>query len=166
MAPFQSAVASDLARQAFALRARFPEAKTKLTPTRLVWIGKLQPNTASRMYTVRVTLGGGQYPRVEVLDPVLEARPGESIPHLFGDGSLCLHLEDEWRANMLMVDTTVPWIAEWLLNYEIWKATGTWYGGGEWPPRRHDPDDDGSSAGPPSLAAEEFRAKMETRHVQ
>ena len=35
---------------------------------------------------------------------------------------------------MLIVDTTVPWTAEWLLNYEIWLATGSWYGGGEWPP--------------------------------
>ena len=41
---------------------------------------------------------------------------------------------------MLMVDTTVPWTSEWLLNYEIWLATGTWYGGGEWPPRRNHAD--------------------------
>jgi hypothetical protein len=91
------------------------------------------------VYTVRITLIEGRFPRVDVLDPALEGRPGESIPHLFGDGSLCLHLEDEWVPTMLMVDTTVPWTSEWLLNYEVWKAIGVWYGGGEWPPRRQDP---------------------------
>lgn len=69
---------------------------------------------------------------------MLEGRPGESIPHLFSDGSLCLHLDGEWSPTMLVVDTTVPWSSEWLLNYEIWKGTGTWYGGGEWPPRRRE----------------------------
>jgi len=139
-------VATSLVRQAFALRGRFSKAKTKLTPTRFTWTGTLQPSELSRIYTVRITLDAGRYPMVEVLDPALESRPGETIPHLFGDGSLCLHLEDEWNSTMLMVDSTVPWTSEWLLNYEIWKATGVWYGGGEWPPRRHDPDQDGSTS--------------------
>ena len=39
---------------------------------------------------------------------------------------------------MLIVDTTIAWTAEWLINYEIWKATGEWYGGGVWPPVRSD----------------------------
>jgi len=37
---------------------------------------------------------------------------------------------------MFLADTILPWAAEWLAHYEIWFATGTWYGGGEWPPRR------------------------------
>lgn len=127
---------NNLARQAFGLRAKFPNARTKLTPTSFSWTATLQPHLASRIYTVRITVSQRGYPRVEVLEPALEARPGESIPHRFGDGSLCLHLEDEWKTAMLMVDTTVPWTCEWLLNYEIWLATGVWYGGGEWPPRR------------------------------
>lgn len=137
---------NSLARQAFALRARFPDATTKLTSTRLTWTGALQPNELSRVYTVRITVINGGYPKVDVLDPVLEGRPGESIPHRFGDDSLCLHLEDEWDPSRLMVDTTVPWTSEWLLNYEIWKATGVWHGGGEWPPRRQDQDQDGPAA--------------------
>jgi hypothetical protein len=38
---------------------------------------------------------------------------------------------------MLIVDTTIPWTSEWLINYEIWLPTGDWHGGGEWPPRGH-----------------------------
>ncbi len=139
-------------RQAFALHGRFPKAKTKLTPTRFTWTGTLQPTELSRVYTVRIALDAGRYPKVRVIDPVLETRPGESIPHLFADGSLCLHLEDEWNSTILMVDSTVPWTSEWLFNYEIWMGTGTWYGGGEWPPRRHDADQDDPVSVLPSTA--------------
>ena len=66
---------NNLARQAFALRARFPDAATKLTPTLLTWRGTLQPNELSRVYTVRITLINGGYPKVYVLDPVLDGRP-------------------------------------------------------------------------------------------
>ena len=34
---------------------------------------------------------------------------------------------------MLIVDTTIPWTSEWLIYYEIWRATGDLYGGGEAP---------------------------------
>ena len=101
----------------------------------------IQPTPGSRVYTVRLTYVLGQFPRVRVEKPEPETRPGEGLPHVFGDGSLCLHLEDEWTSDMLIVDTTLPWTAEWLINYEIWKATGEWYGGGQWPPaRRPEPD--------------------------
>lgn len=118
------------------MRARFPDARGKLSPTRFVWTGTLQPSPASRIYAVCIVLRNGQFPHVEVIEPILESRPGESLPHVFDDGSLCLHLENEWTSDMLMVDTTVPWTSEWLINYEIWKATGVWYGGGQWPPSR------------------------------
>jgi hypothetical protein len=149
-------VVNSLVRQAFALRARFPEAKTRLAPTRVAWTGTLQPSELSRIYTVHITLTDGRFPKVEVLDPALESRPDESTPHLFGDGSLCLHLEDEWIPTMLMADTTVPWTSEWLLNYEVWKATGVWYGGGEWPPRRRDADSDRSTSARQSPATVEI----------
>lgn len=141
MVPAPGAVVNSLARQAFALRARFPEARVKLSPTRFVWTDTLQPSPASRFYTVRIVLSNGRFPRVEVVEPTLETRPGESLPHVFDDGSLCLHLENEWTSDMLLVETTLPWTSEWLINYEIWKATVAWYGGGQWPPPRpRDPE--------------------------
>jgi hypothetical protein len=94
----------------------------------------IQPTPGSRVYTVRVTYALGRFPRVQVVSPDLETRPGEALPHVYGDGPLCLHLEDEWTPDMLIVDTTLPWTAEWLINYEIWRATGEWYGGGQWRP--------------------------------
>jgi hypothetical protein len=67
-----------------------------------------------------------------VLDPELIRPPESDLPHVYEDDVLCLHLTDEWTADMLIATTTVPWAAEWLLHYEIWLSTdGTWCGGGE-----------------------------------
>jgi hypothetical protein len=128
--------ARSLAQQAFALHASFPDVHADLSPKRLTWRGTITPTPLSRSYRVSITYRMRQYPKVRVLAPALETRPGESIPHLFSSGTLCLHLEDEWSPDMLIVHTTVPWTSEWLLNYELWLATGSWYGGGEWPPPR------------------------------
>jgi hypothetical protein len=125
-----------LAQQAFALHASFPEADVRLSPRRLAWRGTITPTALSREYAVRITYTTSRFPKTRVLAPTLRGRPGESIPHLFSDGSLCLHLDEEWSASMLLVRTIVPWTSEWLFNYEIWLATATWNGGGDWPPRR------------------------------
>jgi hypothetical protein len=129
-------VTRSLVQQAFALHGRFPEAKAKLTPKLLDWTGEIQPTASSRTYKVRIVYELWRYPRVIIVSPKLESRPGESLPHVFQDGSLCLHLEDDWTPDMLIVDTTVPWTSEWLIHYEIWKFNGEWYGGGQWPPAR------------------------------
>jgi hypothetical protein len=129
-------VSWSLPQQAFALHARLPAAKVKLTPKLLECRCEIQPTAASRTYTLRVTYARQRYPAVWVLAPDLESRPGASLPHVFQDGSLCLHLDGDWTADMLIADTIVPWTSEWLIHYEIWKFTGEWYGGGEWPPRR------------------------------
>lgn len=128
--------ARSLAQQAFALRASFPAAHVQLSSQQLVWRGTITPTALSRDYTVSITYRLARFPKVRVMAPALECPPGESIPHLFSDGSLCLHLDKEWSTGMMIVHTTVPWTSEWLFNYESWLATGTWHGGGEWPPTR------------------------------
>lgn len=127
-------------QQAFALRSRFPDAKGTVKPGRLLWTGVLQPTPISRSYRVEISYQPRQLPQVRILD-ALTTREGESLPHVYRDGTLCLHLSGEWNENMFLVDSIVPWTAEWLANYEIWLATGDWHGGGEWPPRRSPPDD-------------------------
>lgn len=101
---------------------------------RLSWVGKLRPTPLSAEYTVRISFSPDRFPRIYVLVPELATRPGESIPHMFTGGSLCLHKESEWSGEMFLVDTIVPWTCEWLAHYEVWLVTGVWYGGGEWPP--------------------------------
>lgn len=125
-----------LVQQAVGLRTRFPDASIKLTQKLLDCRCTLQPSSASRTYRVRITYTGQTYPKVRVTAPKLDSRPDKSLPHVFNDRSLCLHLEDDWAPEMLIADTIVPWTSEWLIHYEIWLFNGEWYGGGEWPPRR------------------------------
>ncbi len=141
------------AQQAFALRARFPNVQGKLKAGRLVWTVPMRPTPLSRSYRVQIVYGPRGHPQVRVLDK-LATREGRSLPHVYSDGTLCLYERDEWKPTMAIADTIVPWTAEWLAHYEIWLATGDWYGGGEWPPRR--PPADSATAKPkepPAAAA-------------
>lgn len=138
-----------VAQQGFALRARFPASEIALRRDRLCWTGALQPTPLSRTYQVRVGYALGQMPLVRVVSPLI-SRPGEQLPHTWQDGSLCLHESSEWSSRMAIADTIVPWAAEWLLFYEIWLATGSWEGGGEWPPRSA-PRGEGGKERDPSL---------------
>ena len=117
-----------MAQQALGLRSVFPGADLTLKPGRLSWTGRLQPCDLSRIYTVQITYAHGRYPAVRVLAPKLQAAENGFLPHTYDNGTLCLYDAGQWNATMLIVDTIVPWAAEWLLHYEIWLATGQWSG--------------------------------------
>jgi hypothetical protein len=104
-----------------------------VTPGRLAWTGVIQPTPLGRAYTVRITYATGEDPKVVVVDPTLDSRPGEPLPHVFRDGCLCLYEDGEWLPSMFIAETIVPWTSEWLAHYEIWKATGRWCGDAEPP---------------------------------
>ncbi|MBM4090018.1 MAG: hypothetical protein FJ276_11460 [Planctomycetes bacterium] len=123
----------NLAVQAAHLGKRFPDAHVDIKRSQLTWRGRVTPSPLSDTYLVRVTYKIGRRPDVKVLEPALESRDGEKPPHLFPGERLCLCLPGEWDGGMVMADTTIPWIAEWLLHYEIWLATGEWCGGGVHP---------------------------------
>jgi hypothetical protein len=68
---------------------------------------------------------------VRVIAPELRLHSESKVlPHTYSDDTLCLHLGGQWRPTMLIAQTTVPWISEWLYYYEIWLVTGQWHGGG------------------------------------
>ncbi len=117
-----------MAQQALGLRSVFSDADLTLKPGRLSWTGRLQPCDLSRIYTVQITYARGRYPAVRVLAPKLQAAKNGFLPHTYDNGTLCLHNAGQWKASILIVDTIVPWAAEWLLHYEIWLATGEWFG--------------------------------------
>ncbi len=120
-----------IGEQAFPLSNRFPGSTMKVSANALVWEGTLRPTSTSRCYRVRISYARGKWPQVRVLSPPLDTRIGEQLPHVFREGTLCLHTEDDWRASMLLVDTILPWTCEWLFYYELWLATGAWYGNDE-----------------------------------
>jgi hypothetical protein len=120
-----------LIEQAFQLNRDFPNGRAKLRPTVLVWTGKLTPTPLSREYTVRIWYARGRYPGVRLIEPRLQPDERELLHHLYPNGDLCLHKLDEWDPSMLVVDTIIPWTAEWLAHYELWRLNHQWHGDGD-----------------------------------
>lgn len=68
-------------------------------------------------------------PRVKVIDPVLETRPNESLPHIYPGEELCLYYPGGFEGSQhFIADTIIPWTSEWLYFYEHWMSTGSWLG--------------------------------------
>jgi hypothetical protein len=98
------------------------------------WVGCVQPTALSDVYTVSVRHRTGWCPEVRVVSPVLRLRPdAKTLPHVYGDGSLCLHTQADWQPSLFVADFVVPWISSWLYFYEVWFATGFWEGRGTHP---------------------------------
>jgi hypothetical protein len=117
-----------------------PEARIRLTHQRLILDVKLAPGAFGRLYTCRFIFERTTYPVVIVTGPDLESlAQGEKIPHVYpwnGPGTrLCLWWPKnrEWSPQMKVVESLLPWTAEWLYYFELWLLTKTWEGGGEHP---------------------------------
>lgn len=123
-----------LAQQLVAL-ARLPvTTSVTIKRSRLTWTGELQPTPLSLTYTVRLGYAVGQRrPSVTVLRPELRADDFRRLPHVFPQDHLCLCYPWQWTPGTMIAQTIVPWTAEWLLHFEVWKVTNTWHGGGHEP---------------------------------
>lgn len=117
------------------LERDFPNSKSFIRNSELIWIKVITPTSLSRSYTVQVKLKLPKSPRIKILEPMLNPPEGENLPHVYRNGTLCLYYPKwkEWDNTMLLADTIIPWISEWLLYYEIWLYTGKWCGGGKHP---------------------------------
>lgn len=118
------------------MRSRWPEFDSSIYQGTLVCAGELQPSPINRVYKVRIVLGRVGTPRAYVDEPPLRRRESdEPIPHVYAGPRPCLYLPGvgEWRPDRLIADTIVPWLALWLVYYEIWHTTGKWLGGGAHP---------------------------------
>jgi len=98
------------------------------------WIGEVRPTPLCDLYTVSLRHRTNWCPEVRVLSPALRIRQGaKSLPHIYRDGSLCLHTLSDWQPSRFVADYVVPWISIWLYFYEVWFATGVWIAGGTHP---------------------------------
>jgi hypothetical protein len=101
---------------------------------RLRWRGRLQPSPLSLKYVVELEyMAHKRTPSVTVASPALRDEGIRSLPHVYVGDRLCLCYPWQWDGAMLIARTIVPWASEWLLHFELWKATGTWHGGGHEP---------------------------------
>ncbi len=117
-----------IAQQALGLRTEFPASHIIVSAQLLRWTGVLTPTSLSHDYKVTLTYRPGQWPTVLIVEPALRCDVDGGIPHLYRDGTICLHDTNQWNSTMLFVDTIIPWTSEWLYHYELWVATNTWYG--------------------------------------
>lgn len=125
--------------QAIKLKQAFPQSSIRLHCQVLVWEGRIQPSILSDVYQLRISYRLGKRPIVTVYGENLQQVDDPELPHHFHVDperkqiQMCLHLPGEFNDRMLLVKTILPWASEWLLHYEVWLATGEWYGGGVHP---------------------------------
>lgn len=127
-------VALTCAQQIGRMASVHPGFRPRFRRAVVTWTGSIQPSPISETYTVRIEYALRQRPKVWIVRPRLRKRsPTERIPHTFSDGSVCLHLHEDWTPAMFIADFIVPMLALWLYYYEESLATGKWLGGGHEP---------------------------------
>ena len=124
--------------QAHRLQSYFPNSKWRLENcgNTLIWKETLRPSDLSLIYTVKLVYNKWKHPDIYVVDPMplLLAKGTSKLEHVYStkEQHICLYYRkaSEWNVNMMIADSIVPWICEWLLHYEYWLSTGEWHGGG------------------------------------
>jgi len=88
----------------------------------------------SALYEVEISYEIPRRPHIQVVAPKLTTWGQlKRQPHIFRDGSLCVHQTHEWHGNKLIAETIIPWTCAWLAFYETWLDTGCWLGEGTHP---------------------------------
>ena len=128
---------ANLALQTLCLSKAFPSSSVELTPGHLIWTGSVRPLDLCDTYLLRLEAEHERVPSIYVVEPELMADESGLLPHVYDTSSLCVSDLGDFHPGMLFVDTVLPWALEWLVHYEQWRATGTWYGDG---PERLDVD--------------------------
>lgn len=109
------------------IKKYFPFLRCTLRGKNLTCHGNITPSEGCDTYKIKVEYQEGRAPRVYITDPYIEPDPEY---HIYKAGHLCLydHRESPWSTKMMLHETIIPWTAEWLVFYELWKITGEWIG--------------------------------------
>ena len=120
------------AQQAVGITAAWPDQpRPTIRRDTLRWRGSLRPSALSPAYLVSLVYKPGDPPSMHVLDPALDPGHREALPHVYDGDRLCLYTPGEWNPTMSLARTILPWTAEWLFHYEVWRTTDRWVGGGD-----------------------------------
>lgn len=111
----------------------------QLYPSGLVWRYTARPSLLGRAYGLRIEFKQDDVPCMFVESPDLVGlAEGRKIPHVYEQSPvhLCLFLPGarEWRPDLLIDRTLVPWASLWLFYFEDWLVSDEWKGGGAHPP--------------------------------
>lgn len=115
-----------IGQQWWGMKRHFPNFRYRRRKNIPTWFGTLQPSEESPLYTIKVIYRKPKSPQVWVITPSVS----EQTPHRYADKSLCLYFpkDGSWTPHEFISQTIVPWTSLWLYCYELWCATGTWYG--------------------------------------
>ena len=117
------------------LKSYFPSSSVKISGTGFVWEGVLRPTPLSQEYKIKLNYRKGHHPDIFVVSPKLELPEGKTnLEHVYSTEKqhLCIYHRpsEEWDNTMLIAQTVMPWVSEWITQYENWLITGEWHGGG------------------------------------
>lgn len=113
--------------QQLGMERHFPTFTFKFEGSTGVWKGTLQPRPGSPVYQVTIRHKPRSMPEVRIKRSQID----QSAPHIYRPGGLlCLFYpkDKNWHSGMFIAETIIPWTAQWLLYYELWKDTGEWLG--------------------------------------
>lgn len=124
------------AQQFAGLKKRYPNSHGKLLRNGFEWYCSLTTSPLSDTYLVCIRYKEPHFPKVYVVSPkhLPLASGAKCLPHVYNTKTqqLCLFWpkKNEWDSSMSIADTIVHWTLQWLIYYEFWRVTGTWFGGG------------------------------------
>ena len=109
------------------IESKFDFLKCSIADNILICKGIIQPTTESQKYLIRIKYNGRKSPDVHIINPIVSFN--KEI-HMYSDKSLCLYYPEEqpWAVSMSLSSTIIPWTAEWLIYYELYKHFGIWLG--------------------------------------
>jgi hypothetical protein len=90
-------------------------------------IGEVTPAVHCPSYKILVHYQYDGVPTVGITDPLITPLPEI---HMYKDRSLCLYFpkDDQWKISDDLHKKIIPWVAEWLVFYELYLLTGKWLG--------------------------------------
>ncbi|WP_157280327.1 hypothetical protein [Pedobacter borealis] len=111
---------------------KFSFMKCSIVNNVLKCVGWMSPPDCANRYKVLIEYVLGKEPKTTILYPKIE--PSKHI-HMYKDHSLCLSypFDLKWTENSTVADLTPPWLAEWIIYYEIYMLNGNIWEGPESP---------------------------------
>lgn len=87
--------------------------------------GQITPTNYSATYDFVIEYLPYQKPKIIIEKPEIEYN---NDIHIYTDGSLCLYYPGDmrWNSSLHLYNSIIPWTAEWLIFYELYKITGKW----------------------------------------
>lgn len=112
--------------QKSAIERRYNFIKCRISNGKLICMGDLQPDGCDK-YSIRIEFQAGFEPKVFITSH--DIKPSNEI-HIYKEGHLCLFYPGDlkWKNNLKVAEYIIPWVAEWIVFYELWLMTGEWMG--------------------------------------